>query len=90
MGMDCDLSYGFHFIYQAALEGGVSENEYDHVYFGISDESPVPDPEEVSSFRYISMSELKKSIESSPSEYSAWLKICLDRVMEDYVKMFAV
>lgn len=90
MGMVCDLKYGFHFIYQAALEEGLSENEYDHVYFGISDAFPVPDPEEVSAFGYTSMPELKKAIESSPDDYTEWLKICFDRVMEEYVKMFSI
>lgn len=88
MGMECDLKYIFHFMYQAPLEKGLSENEYDHVYFGVSDDIPAPDPEEVASFKYISMEELKKSIESSPAEYTEWLKICFDRVMEEYVKMF--
>lgn len=88
MGMDCDLKYGFSFIYQADLDKGLSENEYDHVYFGISDEIPVPDPEEVSSFNYMNMNDLRSAIESSPSAYTEWLKICFDRMEEEYKKLF--
>jgi isopentenyl-diphosphate delta-isomerase len=88
MGMECDLKYGFNFIYRAELDKGLSENEYDHVYFGISDQIPTPDPDEVSSFRYTSMGDLKNSIIAYPSDYTEWLKICFDRVMREYSEIF--
>ena len=82
MGMKCDLQYAFNFTYKAELLDGIEEHEYDHVYFGISDELPVPDPEEVSAYKYLSMDVLSKDIEQNPNEYTEWLKICFKQVQE--------
>lgn len=88
MGMECALEFGFSFSYHALLENGISEKEFDHVYFGISNQVPTPDPEEVLSFKYVNMKDLKSSIATSPEEYTEWLKICFDRVMEQFNQMF--
>lgn len=90
MGMTCDLQYGFSFTYHAHLEKGLIENEFDHVFFCISDDLPVPNREEVASYKYIGMAELQKSIEVSPQEYSEWLKICFPQVIEQYRRLFAL
>lgn len=82
MGMKCDLQYAFNFTYKAELLDGIEEHEYDHVYFGISDELPVPDPEEVSAYKYLSMDVLSKDIKQNPNEYTEWLKICFKQVQE--------
>lgn len=82
MGMKCDLQYAFNFTYKAELLDGIEEHEYDHVYFGVSDELPVPDPEEVSAYKYLAMDLLAKDIEQNPAEYTEWLKICFEQVQE--------
>ncbi len=84
MGMECKLVYGFNFTYHAELGNGISENEYDHVFFGISDLLPVPDPVEVATCKYVDMQTLANDIESDPGIYTEWLKICFDRIMEYY------
>ena len=84
MGMECKLDYGFNFTYQAALENGVSENEFDHVFFGITDQLPLPNPAEVAAYKYVAMQTLASEIEFNPGIYTEWLKICFDRVMEYY------
>lgn len=84
MGMHCNLIYGFHFIYKAALSDEIYEHEYDHVFFGVSDSVPVPDPAEVASYKYLEMSELLNDLQTHPEEYTEWLKICFGRVMETY------
>lgn len=84
MGMQCELKYGFSFMYQAVVNESLSENEYDHVYFGVSNDFPAPNAEEVSDFRYITMDSLKTDIDKHPNAYTEWLKICFDKVMELY------
>jgi isopentenyl-diphosphate delta-isomerase len=84
MGMQCELKYGFSFMYHAAVNESLSENEYDHVYFGVSNNFPVPNAEEVADFRYITMDALKADIGKRPNEYTEWLKICFDKVTELY------
>jgi isopentenyl-diphosphate delta-isomerase len=82
MGMKCELQYAFNFTYKAELLDGIEEHEYDHVYFGVSDELPVPDPEEVSAYKYLSMNLLSKDIEQNPEDYTEWLKICFKQVQD--------
>ncbi|MCZ4243920.1 isopentenyl-diphosphate Delta-isomerase [Pedobacter punctiformis] len=85
MGMNCKLTYAFNFIYKANLENGLIENELDHVFFGVSDEVPVINPNEVATYRYTDLETLKKDIHTQPDLYTPWLKICLKQVEEQYL-----
>lgn len=80
MGMQCNTQFQFSFIYKAALENGLTEHELDHVYFGESDDVPVPDPSEVKDWKYLHPEILKEEMIFHPHKYSAWLKICFPRV----------
>jgi isopentenyl-diphosphate delta-isomerase len=82
MGMECETEFKFKFIYQKHFENGLIEHELDHVYFGKSDEGPVPDPMEVQEWRYISLRQLQSEIHLHPERFSAWLQICLPEVMK--------
>lgn len=84
MGMTCDLNYAFNFIYKAAVAEDIYEHEFDHVYFGISDEQPILAPEEVSDYRYMSLDELALAMERFPEHYTEWLKICFNHVFVYY------
>jgi len=84
MGMDCDVQYAFNFIYKADVADGLIEYEYDHVFFGISDEQPVPAPEEVAAWRYLSLPALAEELKSKPADYTEWLKVCFERIAEYY------
>ncbi|MCX2451506.1 isopentenyl-diphosphate Delta-isomerase [Pedobacter sp. PLR] len=86
MGMACELSPVFSFSYRAELENGLIENEYDHVYFGRTDILPVPNPQEVADFKYITMEALELSLVHDPTVYTEWFKICFDQVIEQYRK----
>lgn len=82
MGMQCEVEFKFSFIYRTELENGLSEHEFDHVYFGMTDDLPQPNPHEVKNWTYISLGELEDQIKLNPSKYSAWLKICLPKVSD--------
>lgn len=86
MGMECEIHPVFSFSYQAEFENGLTENEYDHVYFGTSDAQPQPNPDEVAAFSYIDMEELQSSLIHEDEKYTAWLKICFTEVMLHYRK----
>lgn len=89
MGMECKMEPIFNFRYEAEVGDGLIENEYDHVYFGTSDNLPTPNTEEVSAFRYISMKALESDLNEHPENYTAWLKISFKQVLFHYHKMFA-
>jgi len=84
MGLKCELNEAFGFIYKVEMDEGLTEHEYDHVYVGVSDMLPVPDPAEVAAYCYQNMNELEEKLISEPDQYSEWLKICFSRVNSIY------
>jgi len=86
MGLGCELRYGFNFVYHAGFSNGLSEYEFDHVFFGDTDELPLIDPAEVADFAYVSPEQLKNKLKQEPDEYTEWFKICFENVMEHYQK----
>lgn len=82
MGFTVPLKKIFDFTYKAALDNGLIEHEYDHVFLGIYDGDIDPDKDEVSNFCFLSMTEIRSSIQSQPQKYSEWFKIAFPRVEE--------
>jgi isopentenyl-diphosphate delta-isomerase len=72
MGMQTDLTVLTHFIYKAEFDNGLTEHELDYVLKGISDNSPVINPEEVNDFRWISIDELNNWVKSNPTDFTVW------------------
>lgn len=89
MGMECELRHVFSFSYCAEVENRLIENEYDHVYFGITDTLPIPNPKEVADFKYMAMEALELDLLQEKERYTEWLKICFDQVMAAYRKNFS-
>lgn len=82
MGLNCETKFLFSFIYQSKFENGLTEHEFDHVYYGVSDDLPQPNPAEVSQWKYVTLDALEKDIASNPANYTVWLGICLPKVIE--------
>lgn len=84
MNMVCNLEYAFSFTYRVYLENGLFEHEYDHVFFGTTDEVPAPNPLEVENCIYLPAEEIEGALGRKPEEYTPWFRICFDRVMEHF------
>ncbi|MGC8710423.1 MAG: isopentenyl-diphosphate Delta-isomerase [Candidatus Micrarchaeia archaeon] len=82
MGFDCDLREVFSFVYTADVGSNLTENEYDHVFFGEYDGEPKPNPAEAASWKWIKLEELKEDVAKNPDNYTPWLRIMLDRVLK--------
>jgi isopentenyl-diphosphate Delta-isomerase len=87
MGMDCELTELFQFSYRHEFENGLVENEYDHVFMGISDGLPLPNAAEVAGIRYMDIELLLFEIAERPEEYTPWFKMCLEKVLEIYYQI---
>ncbi|MBX7065945.1 MAG: isopentenyl-diphosphate Delta-isomerase [Parachlamydiales bacterium] len=74
MGIACSLEKVFDFIYEAKLDHGLTEHEFDHVFFGYFDGDPILNPEEASAFRWIDREALAAEIESHPEQFTVWFK----------------
>lgn len=84
LGLRCEPAEVFSFLYRAELENGLVEHELDHVFVGVSDDRPQPDPAEVADTRLISRSDLMNGIRLNPSDFSAWLPLCADRAWDAF------
>lgn len=80
MGIEIPLSYKTQFIYKTAFDNGLTEHELDHVFVGYSDVNPIINSEEVNSYRWQNMEELKREIHSSPEQFTSWFRIALDKI----------
>ncbi len=72
----------FQFLYHEELEHEMWEHEYDHVYFGTTDEVPNPNPEEVAEYKYININDLLSWMEEHPEEFTVWFKKIAKRVVD--------
>ncbi|MBN3662895.1 MAG: NUDIX domain-containing protein, partial [Ornithobacterium rhinotracheale] len=81
-GFDCELKPAFHFIYKADVGLGLIEHELDHVFVGNFDGTPIPNPEEVADFKWISMDDLVKDVAQNPQNYTEWFKIILNQYLQ--------
>lgn len=84
MGMTAKLDKAFSFLYKADVGQGLTEHEFDHVFIGYSDQKPSINLDEVESWKYDSMANIRKDIEQNPDVYTVWFKIAFDRV-DDYL-----
>jgi len=81
MGMRTSMKEIFQFTYRAELEDGLIEHEIDHVFYGLSNENPSINSEEVMDFKWVDLCELQKDITLHPVKYTAWFKL----LMVDYL-----
>src|SRR5215207_2793445 len=78
MGFECELREAFQFLYRAELDGALVEHEYDHVFVGLYDGDPAPDPSEVEEWRRVTVGELLRDLTERPHLYSRWLKLAVE------------
>lgn len=86
MGFDCKMEETFSFIYKAEVGNGLTEHEYDHVFFGTYDGKPNLNKEETMNFRWIPLAKLKEEVQKNPDNFTPWLRISLDKVIAAYGK----
>ncbi|MEM3586652.1 MAG: isopentenyl-diphosphate Delta-isomerase [Candidatus Jordarchaeaceae archaeon] len=81
MGFDCDLKEAFDFIYKANLDHNLTEYEFDHVFIGKYDGKIKMNPNEVEDFKWISIDDLKESVDKHPEKYTVWFRCALNEVL---------
>lgn len=80
MGFDCPLEEKFHFIYRAEFDNGLTEYEFDRVFFWSYEGGVFPNWEEVVNYRWISWDELKQEIEQNSEIFAPWFRIIVDKI----------
>lgn len=84
MGFTTELKEVFSFIYKAPFENGLTEHELDHVMVGDFDGEPNINKEEVESYKWMLLEDVKNDIENNPEIYTEWFKIIFK---ESYKKL---
>lgn len=75
MGINLKPEFAFKFIYKTPLDNSFIEHELDHVFIGTFDGTPIINKDEVSEWKFMSLSELKNDMEISPQIYTVWFRL---------------
>lgn len=79
MGFETPLKELFHFIYKAPFDNGLTEHEFDHVMIGYYQNEPLINPEEVASWKWMSIEDIRIDILHNPQLYTVWFKIIFEK-----------
>ena len=79
MGFDLPLTAVDKFIYKAELDGGLWEHELDQLFVGQFTGAPNANPDEVADYRYLSLGELNRELDSHPERFTEWFKLLMER-----------
>ncbi len=80
MGLDAGLKEVFSFVYRARLDHSLVEHEFDHIFIGITDDVPQPDPEEVMDYCWVDYARLQEEIQTDPGRFTKWFLLLHWRV----------
>lgn len=78
MGFSTELKELFHFIYKAPFDNGLTEHELDHVMIGYYNNEPNINDDEVESWKWMTIEDIKVDMLQNPEQYTVWFKIIFD------------
>jgi isopentenyl-diphosphate delta-isomerase len=79
MGIECELTPAYTFIYKADVGQGLIEHELDHVLTGQLDASAIPfNSNEVEACKYVSLEWIEKELQLNPDEFTKWFLITFE------------
>lgn len=79
MGFSTDLKETTSFIYKAPFDNGLTEHELDHILIGNFEGIPNINTEEVATWKWKDLEEVKNDIQANPEIYTEWFKIIFDK-----------
>lgn len=79
MGFVSDLEERTSFIYKAEFDNGLTEHEFDHILVGEFNGVPNINPEEVASWKWMSLDDVKNDMSAKPEIYTPWFKIIFEK-----------
>jgi isopentenyl-diphosphate delta-isomerase len=78
MGIKTSLRKVYDFIYKAELDNQLTEHEFDHVFYGVSDNNPILNKDEAEDFKWVDMETLNNDIIKNENNYTVWFKIAFE------------
>jgi isopentenyl-diphosphate delta-isomerase len=83
MGFTTELREVTSFIYKAPFDNGLTEHEFDHVLLGYYEDDPLINPDEVASWKWMPLEEVKNNIDNHPDIYTVWFVIIFTKFYND-------
>ena len=80
MGMKAQLKEIFTFTYKTEVDNNLIEHELDHVFLGITDDTPEINLQEVQDWRYINYPELCNEVDKNPDAFTVWFKMIFNKL----------
>ncbi|HNX43991.1 MAG TPA: isopentenyl-diphosphate Delta-isomerase [Bacteroidales bacterium] len=80
MGITCRLKKVFDFTYRAQFANGLTEHEFDHVFFGRYDGDPMINPVEVHDFKWMPVQDILNGLRANPQTYTVWFRIMMEQI----------
>jgi isopentenyl-diphosphate delta-isomerase len=84
MGFETELKELFHFIYKAPFDNGLTEHELDHVMIGYFYDEPLINSEEVESWKWMAIADIKQDMQENPDQYTIWFKIIFNEFSQHF------
>ena len=88
LGLTVEIKYLYKFRYKARYLGIGTENEICSVFVGYSDDQPIPNPTELSDWRYVTPDALDNALAKTPGHYTPWFKMEWSLLRLDYPELF--
>lgn len=83
LGIDCQPEFLFKFHYKERYKNKQSENEICALLTATYNRKAKLNKKEIKEVKYIPLNELKQKIKSNPKKYTPWLKIALQKYLEE-------
>ena len=74
MGFSCQLDFLYKFHYLTNFENQLTENEIDHVFTGVYNDSFEVNPAEVLNYKWVSIADIMEEVANNPQNYTFWFK----------------
>lgn len=76
MGIECEVTIAYTFLYKSDVGQGLIEHELDHVLIGYIDERNIPfDKSEVNATKYVSLESIEKELLLNSEQFTKWFII---------------
>jgi isopentenyl-diphosphate delta-isomerase len=82
LGFTTPLKKVFDFVYKAPFSNGLTEYEFDHVFFGEYEGDLKPNPKEVAAVRYLSVNTIRSMMEEEPTQFTPWFHIAFPKMLD--------
>ena len=89
MGLRLSLHPVFEISYNMPLHNGLTEHEYGHIFFGITDEPPVLNIEEADAWRYSNVKGLQREMAATPERFTPWFIYTLSEAIAHHPAFMA-